>query len=235
MFDANRRPARILIADPDGDMRLLYRTSLRLAGCEVVDATDGRDALVKALLQPPPTLVIAETRLPFIDGYALCELLRRDVMTRTVPILIVTAEPRPELDRARDAGADGVLIKPVSPEALLREIQRLLRRPTEPSDQSGTPKPPDRRLTERRRTPSVKAHSRSRVGSQLVDPPDLFCPSCQRTLTHERSHVGGVNSQPLEQWDDYSCPASCGSFVYRHHTRQLRRAAGREWRPKARR
>src|SRR5687768_6921014 len=115
----SRSAARILVADTDDDTRSLYRESLGLTGCDVVEATDGRDALVKALSHRP-TLVITETRLPFFDGYALCEVLRRDSMTRTVPILVVTAEKSPpDLDRARDAGADGVLIKPVSPRALL--------------------------------------------------------------------------------------------------------------------
>jgi CheY-like chemotaxis protein len=45
--------------------------------------------------------VNTETRLPIVDGYALCDVFRRDAQTRTVPILVVTAETRPtQLDRA---------------------------------------------------------------------------------------------------------------------------------------
>jgi CheY-like chemotaxis protein len=44
---------RILVADADEDARSLYRESLEIAGCDVVDAADGRDALVKALSHRP--------------------------------------------------------------------------------------------------------------------------------------------------------------------------------------
>jgi CheY-like chemotaxis protein len=74
--------------------------------------------------------VITDTRLPGFDGYDLCEVLRRDMVMRGVRILVVTDESMPtELDRARDAGADAVLIKPVSPETLLHEVERLLKQP----------------------------------------------------------------------------------------------------------
>ncbi len=103
---------RILVADADVDMRALYRDSFTRAGCDLVEASDGREALVKAILQPP-TLVITEISLPFIDGYALCEILRRDLTTADIPILVVTTETRSgQTDRARKAGADVVLIKP---------------------------------------------------------------------------------------------------------------------------
>ena len=50
----HRRPSRILVADPDNKTRLLYRDLLQSAGSDVVDAVDGRDAMVKALsIQPP--------------------------------------------------------------------------------------------------------------------------------------------------------------------------------------
>jgi CheY-like chemotaxis protein len=128
----HRGPIRILVADADADTRSLYGEALTYVGCDVVDAADGRDALVRALTHRP-TVVITAARLPVFDGCALCEVLRRDAMTRTVPILVVTGETRPaELNRAIAAGADAILIKPATPDALLKEIQRLLARPVEP-------------------------------------------------------------------------------------------------------
>ena len=47
------RPARILVVDPDDDTRALYRQAFQLAGCDVVEAADGRDALTKALVRAP--------------------------------------------------------------------------------------------------------------------------------------------------------------------------------------
>jgi CheY-like chemotaxis protein len=79
----------VLIADADADTRALYRDVLQ--GCDIVEAEDGRDALVKAPSHPP-RLVITETRLPIFDGFRALHVLRRDSQTRSVPILIVTTE-----------------------------------------------------------------------------------------------------------------------------------------------
>ena len=219
-----RSVARVLVADADDDTRLLYRESLKLAGCDVVDAADGRDALVKALSHRP-TLIITETRLPIFDGYALCQVLRRDSSTRGVPILVVTAETRPnELNRVREAGADGLLIKPVSPDAFLKEIQRLLRYPEAPSLSAPADRAAARWSNERRGKSLAKAHPRFETKTPPKTPPELYCPSCDSALTYEHSYVGGVSNRHSEQWDHYTCPTACGTFEYRHRTRKLRHA-----------
>ena len=69
---------------------------------------------------------MTQTRLPISDGFALCEGLRRDVMTRTVPILVVTTDTCPAVVGARAAGADATLVKP-SLDAVLNELRRLLK------------------------------------------------------------------------------------------------------------
>jgi len=220
-------PLRILVADADGDMRCQYRDSLGPSGFEVVDAEDGRDALVSALAHPP-ALVITETRLPMLDGYALCEILRSDSMTHTVPILVVTHDTSPaELDRVRVSAADAVLPKPVTPHTLLTEIQRLLKgRPKslESARSIPAPAPGQPANARRRRAMRARAYRRAETATPPTAPPSLVCPTCDRQLRHERSYVGGVANQ-LEQWDDYRCPASCGTFEYRHRTRKLRGCA----------
>jgi CheY-like chemotaxis protein len=229
-------PWRVLVADSDPDTRALYQTALPLAGCEVVEASDGRDALTKALVQPP-TLIISELRLPLVDGYALCEILRRDAATRSVPILIVTAEARPvEINRARKI-ADAVLTKPTLPETLLEEIQRLMlpskdRRRTSAfitAHAADTSVPSGVRSAEHGRTVLVKAHSRFTTTTPSVAPA-LTCPTCDRPLTYESSHIGGVSDRRAEQWDYFTC-STCGAFQYRQRTRKLRRlhADDQQW------
>ena len=63
-------------------------------------AEDGRDALAKALTGRYDAIV-AETRLPGIDGYQLCQLLRRDPATLHTPILFVTADARTSEQQVR--------------------------------------------------------------------------------------------------------------------------------------
>jgi CheY-like chemotaxis protein len=208
---------RILIADADADTRGLYRESLQATGCDVIDAADGRDALVSALTHRP-SLVITETRLPIFDGFKLCEVVRRDSQTSSVPILVLTADARKsEVERARKAGADSVLIKPITPEALLLEVQRLIGEPPPKPDGKRDTAPAS--LAERRR--QAKAQHRIDTTNPPVRPPQLVCPLCDRSLNYERSHVGGVKSHH-EQWDSFICTA-CGGFEYRQRTRQLRR------------
>jgi CheY-like chemotaxis protein len=220
-------PPRVLVADPDDDMRMFYRDSLKLVGFNVVEARDGRDALEKALVQQP-TLVITGLRLPLVDGFALCEILRRDRTTANVPILVVTIETRPdELNRARKAGADAVLMKPTTREAILNEVRILI---AGVSDQrlKATTLSPGKSSTlsdcaeGRPHSPLSKSHARFTTMTPPDPPPDLTCPSCDRPLKYERSHIGGVSSRSPEQWDDYVCPA-CGTFEYRQRTRKLRR------------
>jgi CheY-like chemotaxis protein len=114
--------------EPDEHPCALYSQSLQLDAYDLLEASDGRDPLVKSLTQSP-TLVMTDTRLLIVDGYALCEVLRRDETTRTAPILVVTTETRPDLERARAAGADAVLVKPTS-RCRMNEVRR---RPTEAS------------------------------------------------------------------------------------------------------
>ena len=215
--------SRVLLVDPDDDTRMMYREWFQLSGCEVVEAIDGREALAEALARPP-ALVIAEIRLPFIDGYALCEILRRDHATARIPILVVTSEGRTaDLARARTAGASAVLVKPATPEQMLEESRRLLAA-TAPlaADEAETPvaaeAPPQR---SRRRL--SKSLARISTTTPPLTPPRTVCPSCDRLLTYRHSHIGGVNERQPEQWDWYICSGQCGIFEYRHRTRSLRR------------
>jgi CheY-like chemotaxis protein len=125
LSDLSRRP-RVLVVDSDAGHRELYRASLTIAGWDVAEAVDGRDALVQAL-STWTSLVLTELCLSFIDGVSLCEILRHDQMTLAVPILVVTSETRAtELARATWAGASAVLIKPSTPDLIINEMNRLL-------------------------------------------------------------------------------------------------------------
>jgi CheY-like chemotaxis protein len=224
-------PLRVLVADPDADTRALYQMALPVAGCEVTEASDGREALTKALVEPP-SLIISELRLPLLDGFALCEILRRDAATRSVPILIVTADARAiARERIRQAGADAVLVKPAPPDAVLSAMRNLL---THSGNERGTSAPTStaalsngsaraRAHSDEHHTALAKTHQRFQTTAPPTPPPALTCPACDRSLKYDHSHVGGVSRQP-EQWDYYIC-STCGTFQYRQRTRKLRRVS----------
>jgi len=214
-------PLRVLVADADADTRALYREAFHSNGWDVVEVADGREALATALASPP-ALVVTEIRLPFLDGYALCDILRRDPATTAVPILVVTAEARVAgTDGERTVGADAVLIKPTTPERVLAETRRLLSDRRDADDRSDAPAARRPEESSHLRPRLSKAFARFATTTPPASPPRLLCPSCDEPLTYERSYVGGVNAKQAEQWDVFECPGSCGTFEYRHRTRKL--------------
>jgi DNA-binding response OmpR family regulator len=95
----------ILVVEDDLDLVELLRFNLDQAGFAVDAATDGSDALKKtrSLL---PDLILLDLMLPEIDGFAVCEILRRDARTAKIPIIILTAMSS-ELARVAGMGGDG--------------------------------------------------------------------------------------------------------------------------------
>jgi len=219
-------PLRVLVADADGDTRRSYVEALRSFGCDAIEASDGRDALVEALVRRPSLIVMA-SRLPLVNGPALCEILRRDLQTRAVPIVAIASDAAaPDAERVRRAGATVVLVKPVLAAALVSEVRHLsesssidagLAVVVRPPD----PVPPPAEPVVLKRLAHSKMHVRCTTTSPPDAPPLLRCPTCDGPLLYERSHLGGVNQRQPEQWDDYVCP-TCGTFEYRHRTRRLR-------------
>src|SRR4029450_10067173 len=115
-----------LLVDRDLDTRQMYAEFLRQSAFEIEEAEDGREALAKCIAHQPD-IVVTETRLPGLDGFELCDLLRKDPATRDIPILCVPAAAYAEqIRRAEASGADVVLVKPCLPETVRGEIQRLL-------------------------------------------------------------------------------------------------------------
>ena len=227
------RTLRALLVDRDEDTRLLYSQHLRQAGWDIDEADEGRDALAKALSRHYD-VIVTETRLPGIDGYQLCVLLRRDVTTQTVPVVIVSAEANQgDEARAHRAGANMVLVKPCLPETLLGEMGRLLdesrNRAARSHDSGDTTRGSIayRHATDPlmlgRRQMLIRTHQRGDTTAPPAAPPTLLCPVCDKPLMYQRSHVGGVSARHSEQWDYYACPTGCGTFEYRQRTRKLRR------------
>jgi CheY-like chemotaxis protein len=94
---------RVLLADADDATRSMYRAAFTPAGYDVVEASEGREALATALTRLP-TVVVTEIWLPLIDGSALFEILRAD---HDAPRPDSHRHPRgKDQERARLAGAD---------------------------------------------------------------------------------------------------------------------------------
>ena len=225
-----------LLVDRDQDTRHMYAEFLKLGHWRVDEASDGREALAKAIALRPD-VIITETRLPGIDGVTLCDLLRRDVATNMIPVVFVTGDAyAADLQRATAAGADLVLTKPCLPDELLTKLQQLFERAAALRDRAERVRSEARSQLARaedvvtkvnewlpQRITLKKAHQRGDTTRPPVAPPSVVCPSCDRMLTYRRSHIGGVSSKHPEQWDYFECEAGCGAFQYRVRTRKLRK------------
>jgi two-component system KDP operon response regulator KdpE len=117
----------ILIVDDDRDTRDLYRIVLEAASCHVEEAGTLADA-VRSAARRQPDLVLADWMLPDGDGLSLGRQLRGLPALHAVPLLAITGVTmtREELARAREAGFNRILEKPVTPATIVDTIRALL-------------------------------------------------------------------------------------------------------------
>ena len=122
----------LLLVEDDPDIRQMLTFSLERAGFAVAAAETAEQALA-ALDGPLPALVIIDWMLPGMSGVELAKRLRRDELTKDLPLLMLTARGE-EADKLRsfDAGVDDYVTKPFSPRELVARIKALLRRSGEP-------------------------------------------------------------------------------------------------------
>lgn len=118
------KPAKILFADDDPEIREVVRILLESEGYAVDEAENGQQAI--ALADGSHDLIILDILMPGISGYAACEQIREK---SNVPILFLTAKSQ-EQDKVRGlaAGGDDYLVKPFSALELLARVKAILRR-----------------------------------------------------------------------------------------------------------
>lgn len=121
----DRRP--ILIVDDYAGARYLRSRILNDAGYEVVEASNGEEALrIAAAVRP--SLVLLDVNLPDISGTDVCRRLKADPATADIPVIQITGAWMSEQSRQEglDSGAERYLTEPVDDVMLLREVVALL-------------------------------------------------------------------------------------------------------------
>ena len=120
---APERRALILVVERNPTVQRLERYFLEQAGYTVEFVADGISALARAR-ELHPQILVTEILVPKMDGLSLCHALKSDSGTRDISVLVFShlhAE-----DRARDAGADAFLIKPLDETLLIENVERLI-------------------------------------------------------------------------------------------------------------
>ena len=115
----------ILVVDDEASIRRILETRLTMIGYNVVTAADGEEAL-EAFHREPPDLVVLDVMMPKLDGYGVCQELRKE---SDVPVVMLTALGD-VADRITglELGADDYVVKPFSPKELEARIRCVLRR-----------------------------------------------------------------------------------------------------------
>jgi two-component system, cell cycle response regulator DivK len=123
----------VLIVEDNEKNRKLMRDLMRVHGYQYLEAEDGL-AGVEAAREHHPDLILMDIQLPGLDGYSATQQLKADESTRAIPIVVVTSfAMQGEEGRARQAGCDAYLSKPIDIHQLIATVQRLL-----PQDESGS-------------------------------------------------------------------------------------------------
>ena len=117
---------KILIVDDEIEMVELEVMRFEAHGYEVRAAYDGENG-IKMAHEWVPDLVILDIMLPGIDGYAVCEALKKDPRSKQIPIVLVSAmDQKYDTTRGQKAGADFSFTKPFEPPLLLAKIKELV-------------------------------------------------------------------------------------------------------------
>ncbi|MEW5800770.1 MAG: response regulator transcription factor [bacterium] len=119
---------KVLIIDDEEDILELIRYNLVKEGYSVEGVTSGEVALVKARADQPD-LIVLDLMLPGTDGLEVCKILKNDIRTSHVPIIMLTAKGEDaDIVTGLELGADDYVVKPFSPRVLVARVRAALRK-----------------------------------------------------------------------------------------------------------
>ncbi len=122
-MDDNFEGVKVMVIDDSKTIRRTAETLLSTAGCEVITAIDGFDALAK-IADSQPAIIFVDIMMPRLDGYQTCALIKNNVAFQGTPVILLSSKDG-LFDRAkgRIVGSDQYLTKPFSKDELLNAIR----------------------------------------------------------------------------------------------------------------
>lgn len=116
----------VMIVDDSASLRQVVNMALRGAGYEVLEACDGKDALVK-LNGQRVHLVISDVNMPNMDGITLVREMKKLDSYKFTPVIMLTTEAQDEKKReGQAAGAKAWVVKPFQPQQMLNAVSKLI-------------------------------------------------------------------------------------------------------------
>jgi CheY-like chemotaxis protein len=118
----------ILLAEDFEDARELYRDYLEFSGFHVETASNGREAIDRALALMPD-IILMDASMPVLDGWQATRELKTNPTTRHIPVVALTAHAFEDArDEASAVGCDGFVTKPCLPDDLVNKVRSILGR-----------------------------------------------------------------------------------------------------------
>ncbi len=118
---------KILIADDEQTLRLLVRATLEDENYEILEASDGQEALEIARREQP-TLLLLDVQMPAMTGFEVCEQLKSDPATANIVVVMLTVKSQQtDKEQGKTVGADYYFTKPFRPLQLLQLVDRIMR------------------------------------------------------------------------------------------------------------
>lgn len=117
---------KILVVDDESDIRKVLEFRLKNAGYDVISASNGETCLRKAK-EESPGLIILDVMMPGINGFEVCKLLKEDVQTKGIPVIMLTVlAGEADLSKGLERGASCFISKPFNIIDLLWEVKKII-------------------------------------------------------------------------------------------------------------
>lgn len=115
---------KVMVIDDSKTIRRTAESLLKKAGCEVITASDGFEALAK-ITESKPNIIFVDILMPRLDGYQTCALIKNNSIFRETPVIMLSSKDS-IFDRARGriVGSEQYLTKPFTKEDLLGAIKQ---------------------------------------------------------------------------------------------------------------
>ncbi|MBX3305275.1 MAG: response regulator [Nitrospira sp.] len=121
---------KILIVEDEPDTALLLTRTLERGGFSIRHASDGRQVSTLIDTTAPPSLVVLDIVIPYVNGFELLDAIRRHPDWHDIPVIMLSADSyEPDIQRALRAGATAYVVKQLGLRALIRAIVQVLPTP----------------------------------------------------------------------------------------------------------